>query len=207
MTARPSPRRPRRARAIRAPILFPPAPRARSWWGSDEPWSATDASRQLFAEIAFRWAMLHEWGVRDKIPYERPASDAWIAYEAAWREGDAEPADLNGFAAELGRVEIEARELGFVPRGQQIQGVDPDALSTKSEMHSEVQQTVAAVEEQIEEATQKVREAADEAKGGLGVLLLAAAAIAAAWAGLVWIPSARAGIAMRAAGVVPLRMG
>lgn len=138
-----------RARSIGLVDLAPP-PSARSWF-------VTDEAERFYAEMRFRWDKLLEWGVSHKMPYERPAIEAWQAFALAWESGDEDPVGLNGLEPDLARVEEEAGALGYVPRGGRLGGRDPDALDERAQAHTETQ-------EAIEEARQAIEDVAEQAK-------------------------------------------
>jgi hypothetical protein len=138
-------------------------PSARSWF-------VTDEAEQFYAEMRFRWDKLLEWGVSHKMPEERPAIEAWLAFSKAWEDGNEDPIGLNGLEPDLHRVEESARALGFVPRGSdRLGGRDPDELDERAEMHSETQRALEEARQAVEEATAKAKPAIPYALIALGV--------------------------------------
>lgn len=151
-----SPLRRRDLRAARK-IGRLPAPSARSWF-------VTDEAEQFYAEMRFRWDKLLEWGVSHKMPEERPAIEAWLAFSKAWEDGDEDPVGLNGLEPDLHRVEESARALGFVPRGaDRLGGRDPDKLDERAEMHSETQRALEEARQAAEDLKEKAKAAAKPA--------------------------------------------
>lgn len=160
MYAMPISRRDLRA-ARRIGRLAPPS--ARSWF-------VTDEAEQFYAEMRFRWDKLLEWGVSHRMPEERPAIEAWIAFSKAWEDGNEDPIGLNGLEPDLHRVEENARALGFVPRGSdRLGGRDPDELDERAELHSETQKLVEEARQAVEEATSRAKPAIPYALILLGV--------------------------------------
>lgn len=172
------PRRDLRGLLLARSIGLAPPPVARSWFVSDE-------AQQFYAEMAFRWHELIDWGVLDKLPEEQPAARAWANFAAAWEDGDEDPVGLNGLEPDLNRVVEKARALGFVARGdERIGGRDPDTLDDRAAAHTATQEVIQEARDAIEDVTDRAGAAVKPAipyaviLAGLALVYFAAAGAA-----------------------------